>query len=350
MKSSVFRGIAAFGLSCCASPFCAGVHAQSVEQFYKNNDIHVLIGSSVGGGYDTYGRFFARHLPEFLPGARQVIVQNMPGAAGIKMANNVFHQSPKDGTVIGTGSGSISIAALFGGTGARYDARRFLWIGSLNSEVGLTVSWHTSLVKTTADLFTKELIVGAAGKTDGNAIYPRTMNKVLGTKFKIIAGYKGSADIAIALERGEIQGIGSWHYSSILATRPNWLKDGDLNILLQLALQRHPAQPNVPTVLELARNDEERAVIELVFAQQDIGRPVFGPPGIPADRAKALQSAFKAMVTDKSVLKDAEKLHIEINQPMAGQDIYELIKRLYAEPPAAIKRASEAMLYTQQGG
>jgi tripartite-type tricarboxylate transporter receptor subunit TctC len=348
MVSSVLRCGVAFVLACCVSPFCAGVKAQSVEQFYKNNDIHLLIGSSVGGGYDTYGRFFARYLPEFLPGARQVIVQNMPGAAGIKMANNVFHQSPKDGTVIGTGSGSIAIAALFGSAGARYDARQFLWIGSLNSEVGLTVSWHTSPVRTTADLFTKELIIGAAGNTDGNAIYPRTMNKVLGTKFKIIAGYKGSADIAIALERGEIQGVGSWHYSSILATRPNWLKENDLNVLLQLALQRHPAQPNVPTVLELARTDEERAVIELVFAQQDMGRPVFGPPGMPADRAEALQSAFTAMVTDRNVLKEAEKIHLEINQPMSGKDMYALIGRLYEEPAAAVKRASEAMQYTQE--
>jgi tripartite-type tricarboxylate transporter receptor subunit TctC len=326
------------------------VAAQSdlVAAFYRGKDMRLLIGTPVAGGYDTYGRFFARFLPRFLPGGPGVIVQNMPGAAGVNMANSIYFQQPKDGTVIGSGAGSIATAALFGGQGARYDARNFLWIGSLNAEVGLVISWRDSPVKTAKDLFERELIVGGSGATDGNVIFPNTMNNVLGTKFKVVPGYKGTATIAVAMEQGEVQGMGSWHYSSIMTAKPDWLRDGTINVLVQLALAPHPAVPNVPTVLELARNDEERSVIELVFAQQDMGRPFFAPPGVPAERGAALRAAFQAMATDADVLKEADRMQLEINQPMPGEAMNTLVERLYAQPESAIRRAADAI--TRGGG
>jgi len=347
MKSVARAGVAAIAAASAIGLFAAPVAAQSaspsVAAFYRGKDIRLQIGTPVAGGYDTYGRFFARHLPKFLPGSPGVIVQNVPGAAGVNMANSLYFQQPKDGTVIGSGAGSIATAALFGGQGARYDARNFIWIGSLNAEVGLVISYKTSPVKTAKDLFEKELIVGGSGATDGNVIFPNTMNNVLGTKFRVIPGYKGTATITVAMERGEIQGMGSWHYSSIMTAKPSWLADGTINILVQLALQRHPKLPDVPTVLELARTDEERAVIELVFAQQDMGRPVFAPPGIPAERAAALRAAFDAMVVDADVLREADRMQLEINQPMPGAGINALIERLHAKPPEAVKRAAEAI-------
>lgn len=347
MKSPVRASVAAVAAAAALALMVPSLAAQpanpSVVAFYRGKDIRLQIGTPVAGGYDTYGRFFARHLPRFLPGGPGVIVQNVPGAAGVNMANSLYFQQPKDGTVIGSGAGSIATAALFGGQGARYDARNFIWIGSLNAEVGLVISYKTSPVKAAKDLFEQELIVGGSGATDGNVIFPNTMNNVLGTKFRVIPGYKGTATIAVAMERGEIQGMGSWHYSSIMTSKPEWLRDGSINVLVQLALARHPNVPNVPTVLELARTDEERAVIELVFAQQDMGRPVFAPPGVPAERANALRAAFDAMVLDADVLKEAERMQLEINQPMAGERINALIERLHAKAPEAVKRAAEAI-------
>ena len=317
--------------------------AQSVEQFYRGREVRLLIGEPPGGGYDLYGRFLARHLSRFLPGHPSILPENMPGAASVTMTNALFFQMPKDGSVIGSGAGSVGTAALFGSPGARYDARRLGWIGSLNSEVGMVVAWHLAAVKTAADLFTKPLIVGGSGATDGNVIFPNTMNNVLGTRMKVIPGYGSTASIATAMEQGEVEGMGSWHYSSILAGKPQWLAEHKIVLLVQLSLARHPDQPSVPTVLELARDESERSLIELVFAQQQMGRPVFAPPDIPAERLAALRQAFDAMMHDPEVLADAEAHHIEINQPMAGLEIERLIGRLHGFPPALMKRAAQAI-------
>ena len=340
----------AFGLGCMALTPLSPSLAQAPAEYYKGKEVKLLIGTPVGGGYDTYGRFFARHLPRFLPGAPTVIAQNMPGAAGVTMANHVYHQAAKDGTVIGSGAGSIATAALFGASGARYDARRFTWIGSLNSEVGLVISWHDSPVKTARDLFTTELIVGGSGYTDGNVIFPNTMNNVLGTKFKVVPGYKGTANIALALERGEVGGMGSWHYSSIMSSKPDWLMDKKINVLIQLALAPHPKVTNVPTVLDLAKTDEQRAIIELVFAQQDMGRPFFAPPDLPPERSQALRDAFAAMVKDTEMLREAESRQFEINQPMSGLDMGKLIARLHAMPAGAIEKAGDVIQRSSSGG
>ena len=242
----------------------AAGRAETVAEFYKGKDIKMLIGQPVGGGYDTYARFFARHLSHFMPGAPNVIVQNMPGAGGVVMTNALVAAQPRDGTVIGAAAGSVATAALFGASGARYDARELGWIGSLNSEVGLVVSYKTAPVQKLADIYTTEFIVGGSGATDGNVIFPRSMNQVLGTKFKVIPGYGGTANVVLAMERGEIHGTGSWHYSSISVARPTWLEDGTINVLTQLSLKRHPKVPNTPTVIELAKTDEQRAILELI--------------------------------------------------------------------------------------
>jgi tripartite-type tricarboxylate transporter receptor subunit TctC len=321
----------------------AAGRAETVAEFYKGKDIKMLIGQPVGGGYDTYARFFARHLSHFMPGAPNVIVQNMPGAGGVVMTNTLVAAQPRDGTVIGAAAGSVSTAALFGASGARYDARELGWIGSLNSEVGLVVSYKTAPVQKLADIYNTEFIVGGSGATDGNVIFPRSMNQVLGTKFKVIPGYGGTANVVLAMERGEIHGTGSWHYSSISVARPTWLEDGTINVLTQLSLKRHPKVPNTPTVIELAKTDEQRAILELIFAQQDMGRPVYGPPGMPADRKAALRKAFDDFVKDPKVQAEAIAIKIEINNPMSGAEIDKQIARLHAMSPDVVRKAGDAI-------
>jgi tripartite-type tricarboxylate transporter receptor subunit TctC len=321
----------------------AAGRAETVAEFYKGKDIKMLIGQPVGGGYDTYARFFARHLSHFMPGAPNVIVQNMPGAGGVVMTNTLVAAQPRDGTVIGAAAGSVSTAALFGASGARYDARELGWIGSLNSEVGLVVSYKTAPVQKLADIYTTEFIVGGSGATDGNVIFPRSMNQVLGTKFKVIPGYGGTANVVLAMERGEIHGTGSWHYSSISVARPTWLEDGTINVLTQLSLKRHPKVPNTPTVIELAKTDEQRAILELIFAQQDMGRPIYGPPGMPADRKASLRKAFDDFVKDPKVQAEAIAIKIEINNPMPGAEIDKQIARLHAMSPDVVRKAGDAI-------
>jgi tripartite-type tricarboxylate transporter receptor subunit TctC len=319
--------------------------ADTVDDFYRGKDIKLIIGyPASGGGYDAYGRFLAKHLGRFIPGQPSISAQNMPGASSLSMVNSLVSAQPRDGTVIGAGAGSVTTAGLFGAQGARFDARQLNWLGSLNAEVGLVVTYKTSSTKTVADAMARETIMGANGATDGNNIFPHTMNKVLGTRFKVIPGYQSTNAIAVAMEAGEVEGVASWHYSSVATTKPQWLTDGSLNFLAQLALKPHPAMPaDVPTIIDLAKTPEQKAVLELVFAQQDLGRPFFLGPGIPADRLDLIRRAFDAMVRDPDVLKDAESMRLEINKPMSGRDIQALVDQLYGMPRAAIRAAAEAV-------
>lgn len=323
-------------------------HAQGPSDFYKDKDIRLLISHPAGGGYDAYGRFLAQHLPRFLPGHPNIIPQNMPGAAGVIMANSMASQQDTDGTVIGLGPGAIATADLLNASGARFDARKLSWIGSMNSDVGVSLAWHTSSVKTVSDLMRTELIVGGGGVTDQSVVAPTALNNVLDTKFKIIPGYRGSAATSLAMERGETQGVGGMNFSSIKANRPDWLAEGKINILVQLSLEPHPDLPKIPTILDLSKTDEQRKILELVFAPAAMGRAVFGPPGIPTDRLTALRSAFDAMVKDKQFLADAEKLRIEINQPMAGEKIEALVTRLYETDAKTVAKAATAMGVVRQ--
>ena len=337
-----FRFATAVGAFALAVGAVLPAAAQTADTaFYKGRDVRLLVGAAAGGGYDLYARFYARKLPDFLPVAH-VIVENLPTAGGLAMENTLYNQSPKDGSVLGHADGALVSADLFRVPGGRFKAQEFTWIGSLNSEVGMSVAWHTATVKTAADLMAHELIVGGTAPLSANVIFPNAMNSLLGTKFKIVTGYTTTATIAAAIERGEVEGTGSWHYSSIVAAKPDWLKDGKINLLIQLSLKRHPDVPNVPTVLELAKSDDDRAVMELVFAQQQVGRPIFAPPGLPAGRTTALRAAFDAMMADKGVLAEAERQHLEINQPMPGAEIAALVAHLHLLPAPLVDRAIAA--------
>ncbi len=332
---------AALAAAAALASVCA--RAQSVAEFYRGKELRVLISHPPGGGYDAYGRLLARHIADHLPGGPAVVVQNMPGAAGIVMANNLAATAPRDGTMIALGPGALASAPLFGVAGARYDARKFSWLGSMNADVAVAVSWRTSPVQTADDLMKTELVVGGAGANDLSVVFPNALNRILGTRFKVIPGYGGSSENALALERGEVAGIGAWNYSSIAATRPAWLTDGSIHLLLQLALQPHPDLPKVPTVLDLARGDDAKAVLRLIFAQTTIGRVVLAPPDVPAERVTALREAFRAMLDDPAFKEDAQRAAVEINQPMDGAAVTTLIADLYGTDSDLVRRAAEAV-------
>jgi tripartite-type tricarboxylate transporter receptor subunit TctC len=310
---------------------------------FEGKTIRMIVGSPVGGGYDLYGRFFGRHIARFLPGASAVSLQNMPGGAGVAFANWLYTSAPRDGTVFGLAPSTLSTAPLFDPKGPIYDAQKLTWIGSLNAEVAVAVSWKTSGVTGIKDLRERELIVGSVGATDATTVHPLILNNVVGTKFKIIPGYPGTAGVTLALERGEIQGIGSWNYSSLKSTRPQWLKDKSVNILLQLGLTRSPDLPDVPGVLDLAGNDEAKAILKLVFGPLEMGRPVLAPPGVDDATTAALRKAFISLIKDPQALSDAGKLSIDLSQPMDGEAVQSLVRDFYSYDPQLIAKVSRMM-------
>lgn len=335
--------IAGGTLACLLS--CAGTaQAQTPAEFYKGRDIRLLVSHPPGGGYDTYARFYARHLSRLMPGNPSIVVQNMPGAAGVNMTNYLFSQAPKDGSVIGLGAGPLATATLLGLQGARYDARQLSWIGNINSEVALAISWHDQAVKTAKDLQTKELVVAGSGATDVSAMAPTALSRLLGLKFKVVVGYPGSAAQVLAVERGEVGGIGGYYYSSLKTSRPHWLAERKVNILLQYGFERHAELPDVPTLPDLTDSQEVRDILALIFLPQLMGRPVFGPPGIPADRLAALREALERFVKDPEALADARKTNTELYKPMLAAEVVGMVERFHRMSPAIIKKAAEAML------
>ena len=282
MKQTAMAG-AAFAALCAAT----SASAQQQPSFYEGKNINMYIGYSAGGGYDVYARMVARHMARHVPGVGEVIPNNMPGAGSLRMTNWLFNVAPKDGTAIGAPGRGAAFEPLLVGEGTQFDASKFNWLGSANNEVSVCVAWHTSGVRTLDDARRKELVVGGTGGSADTDQFPKVLNEVIGTKMKLVTGYPGGNDINLAMERNEVQGRCGWSWSSVVSTRANWLKEGKVNVLVQLSMKKHEDLPNVPLVLDLASNQEERQILRLVFARQAMGRPYMAPPDVPADRVKS---------------------------------------------------------------
>ncbi len=310
--------------------------------FAQEKPVSLYVGYSTGGGYDVYGRIVARHIGKYLPGKPNVVVNNMPGAGSMRLANWLYTVAPKDGTAFGTVARGVAFDTLLGNPGANFDATKFNWIGSANDEVSVCVAWHTSGVTSFEQTKTKELIVGGTGGSADTDQFPKVFNGVLGTKFKIVVGYPGGNDINLAMERGEVQGRCGWSWSSVTATQPEWLKAKKINVLVQLSLNKHPELPDVPLIMDLARTPLEKGVFQLVFARQVMGRPFLAPPGVPADRVAAMRKAFMDTMKDKDFLSEAEKGKLEIN-PVPGETVQKVVVDAYAMPPEVIKKTAEVL-------
>ena len=312
--------------------------AQSA-QFYAGKSIDLEIGYSVGGGYDLYARLLARHLGDHIAGHPTIVPKNMPGAASLRLANYLYAAAPRDGTVIGAISRGAAFDPLLKENGAQFDASKFSWIGSANNEVSVCVALQSSGITSFDDVLTKQLTIGSTGVGDDTYQFPALMNAELGTKFKIVTGYPGGNDITLALERGEVQGRCGWSWSSIVATHKDWITSRKVIVLVQMSLSKHPDLPEVPLIMDLAKNSEQRQIFKLIFARQVMGRPFAAPPGVPADRVAALRAAFNDTMKDKAFLDEAAKGKFEIN-PVDGEKVDALVKEVYQTPADVTKKAA----------
>jgi tripartite-type tricarboxylate transporter receptor subunit TctC len=302
------------GLGCLGS---APALAQSAGEALAGKTVTMVIGFGPGGGYDLWGRTLARHIGKHLPGKPNVVPQNMPGAGSLLAANHIYTVAPKDGTVLGIIARDAALAELTGMQGARFDARKFTWVGSPATETNVCISYKNSKVKTAKDLLEQELIIGNTGPGTGTYTYPKALNSIVGTKFKLISGFPSSSDVFLAMERGEVEGICE-SLDSVIGKRPEWIKNGTVNILFQGGAEPNP-HVSAPFVLDLAKSEEDKQAIRFLYAGQGIGRPFVAPPDMPADRAKMLRDAFNATMKDAEFIADAEKQKLEVEAQTGEQ-------------------------------
>ena len=338
----------ASAFACAATlAFVTSASAQSVESFYKGATVTVLIAGTPGGGFDSYSRLMAQHLPRFLPGKPNMIAQNMAGAGGLTLANYLYNVAKRDGTVIAY-TGPIEMQPLFNpdAPNTKFDPRRFNWIGSLAASQSLLIEWQIGPIKSPDDLFTTEMVVAGTGAASDTDYYPKFMNTVLGTKFKLITGYVGSQETLKAIDQGEAHGR-FMSYDSVKSTRKQWLDEGKLKIIFQNALERHPELPNIPTIIDIAKaRGKGPDVIEafrFLLAPDEMGRPIAGPPEIPRDRVVALRAAFSQMVKDPQYLDDARKRGLEPDLPLDGEGVEKTVEEIYKTPKNIVDLVANAM-------
>jgi tripartite-type tricarboxylate transporter receptor subunit TctC len=318
----------------------AQASAQTPEQFYAGKTIDFIIGYPPGGSNDTLGRLVARHLGKHIPGKPTVVPKNQPGAGSFLAVNTIFNVSPKDGTVIGIGAPTTALDEKLGTQGVRFKTAELNWVGRLDSLVNMVFMWKTSPVKTFADAQKIQSTLSATGIGSTVSIYPTVMNNLFGTKFKLIMGYKGSSEAMLAVERGEAEGH-STSWTALKVAHPDWLRDGNVTILVQFALKRHADLPNIPTAVDLARNDEERAIVRAIMNATEVGTAFFTTPGVPADRLSTLRRAFDATVRDPELLADAEKIHVGVS-PMTGEELQTLVAEVSNLSPGLLEKVRAA--------
>lgn len=318
-----------------------GAEAQSVADFYKGRQMSMVIYTDAGGPYDVYGRLLGRHMGRHIPGGPTFIPQNMPGAGGLKAAEYLFRIAPKDGSVIGIVSRGMPFEPMLGQNPVKIDPMKYLWIGSMSRETSLAVSWHTSKVKTLDDLRTSELLVPGTGAGADSEIIPVAVNALAGTKFKIISGYRGTPAAALAMERGELEGLGYYSWRSI-KLQATWLAEKKINLLFHTAKTEHPELKGVPMIRSVITDETSRKAMNFLLDREVLGRPIAGPPDIPADRAKALRDAFVATLKDPVFLADAAKGRIEVDI-VPGEEVDALLKEAASAPPEVIAKVKQAL-------
>ena len=332
----MIRRIALLGL---ALTIAAG-SAHAAEDFYKGKQITIIASSA--GTYESYARMLAKYIGKYIPGNPSVITQIMAGASGLTAANHVYNVAPKDGTVFTVTHGHIPTLTMINPDGARFEPTKFSWIGSVTKDVFVGYVWHTSPVQSMAEAKTKEITVG--GQAPGSmsidmAILAREM---LGLKFKIITGYKSSDEAKIAIERGELNGHFGTAWSSLKRENGDWLKDKKIRIFTQFGFKPHPELMDVPLFVNEAKNEDDHKALELMLARQETAKPFYGPPGIPADRVAIIRKAFDDLMKDKEFLADMEKQSLDVEQPMPGHEVADLVAKLQKTDPKVAQRLNKA--------
>jgi tripartite-type tricarboxylate transporter receptor subunit TctC len=314
--------------------------AQTPEQFFKGKSIDFEIGYPTGGSNDAYARLLAVHLAKHIPGAPTIVARNAPGAGSFLAVNRVYANSPKDGTVIGLGAPTMALDERLGSQGVRFKTAELNWIGRVDSLINIVMMWNTSPVKTIADAQKIAATLSGTGAGSTVSIYPTVLNNVIGTKFKLVMGYRGSNEGMLAMERGEVEGH-STAWPALKVAHPDWVRDKTVNIIVQFALKRHPELADVPTAVELARNDDERQVLSAIMSASEVGTSIFTTPGVPPDRLTALRRAFDDTMKDPEFLADAEKERLGVT-PMTGEKLQKLVGQVSDLSPALLEKVRAA--------
>ncbi len=310
--------------------------AQDVALFYAGQTIRMIIGYPTGGSNDIYARVVAQHIGRHIPGSPRVIAVNMPGAGSMLAANHLFTVAPRDGSVIASVSQGIPLQAKLGYPEVRYETSKFNWIGRMAQSTSVTMAWHTSKVMTFTDALRNEVTLSATGAGSTVTIYPNVMNELLKTRFKLIMGYKGSGEGMLAMQRGEVEGH-STTWEAVKAVHPEWVPKGQVRVLVQHAISRHPELPDAPTSVELTTNPDDRAVMRVIMGANDVGKSFFTTPGVPPERIAALRRAFDAMIKDPAFIESVAKIRGEIGA-LTGEELQALIGELDALPPSLFDR------------
>jgi tripartite-type tricarboxylate transporter receptor subunit TctC len=333
------RATASLGLAVLSGALLsAAASTAAAEDFYGGKQLTFIVGAGVGGGYDKQARVVARHLAKHIPGNPSIVVQNMPSR--IAATNHMYAVAPADGTVIALIQRNMLLARLTYPESIRFEIQKFNWLGSLNSETAVTLAWHTAPHKTAKDLFDKELIVGGITSVDPETT-PKLYNALIGTKFKVVTGYNSTSQIALAIERGEVQGIGDWSWSSLKAVRPHWLTEKKVTLLMQGALKKEPELGNLPSALDFIKNEADRQVLQLHFTQKTAARPVVAPPGVPKERVALLRKAFGDLMRDREFMADVKKTRLEIDF-VPSEEIEKVVKLITSTPADVAARYTAA--------
>jgi tripartite-type tricarboxylate transporter receptor subunit TctC len=313
--------------------------AESVEDFYRGKTVTLVIGYSVGGGYDLYGRLVARYLGKHIPGQPTIVAQNREGAGSLRAAIYIYNAAPKDGTVIGTFSRSMAVAPLL--NEAPFDASKFTWLGSVSTDVNVCATWKTSAIKTWNDMLSTPFKLGGLGAGADPDIFALMFKNVFGAKIKLVTGYPGTNDVGLAMERGEVDGLCGLSWSTMKTRHGDWLAGKKINIPVQAGLHKEPDIPDVPSVMDLVKTPEQTQIVRLILTSQEMARPFVAPPGIPDDRKRALIDAFAATMKDPDFLAEAAKMKADVN-PVSAAAIDSLLADVYKTPKDVVAKAAKA--------
>jgi tripartite-type tricarboxylate transporter receptor subunit TctC len=334
LPSVIGAAVAAASICGAAGP----ASADAVSDFYKKTRLKLVIGYSPGGGYDRGGRVVARHINKYIPGNPSMLVQNMPGAGSMRSINWMYNKGPKDGSAMVHFHPAAMREAYIGAAGARFDPRKFYWLGSYTQGSSTLFVRADTGVKTLEDAMKKQVVLGATSPRSGGGVYPRILNQILGTKFKVVVGYGSTGESTLAMERGEVAGIGAWSWTQLRGRKPKWIKSKFVNVLTLLTVRRRADLPGVPAAIEYAKTKGDREVLEAILAWETINRPFVLPPGVHAARAAALRKAFGVMMTKADFVKDIELASLDVN-PVQGEDVEKLLASIYAIPKSVTDRA-----------
>jgi tripartite-type tricarboxylate transporter receptor subunit TctC len=316
-------------------------------QFFRGKQISLIVGSTAGGGYDIYARLLARHMPKYIPGKPVIVASNMPGAASNTAAAYIYNVAPKDGTVIGALQTAAVLDPLFGDPARmKHDASKFVYLGSATIDYYICIARADAAVKSFKDLLTRELIIGASQPGTSTRDFPALLNSMTGAKFRIVSGYPGTREITLAIEKGEVQGLCGFSWSSMSAQHPDWLKSGFIRVLAQEHDKGHPAinKMGVPLTVDFAKSPENRRIMELIYSSETFGRPYMMPPGVPAERVALLRKAFLETLRDSDLVAEAQNIGLDLD-PISGEELQALAEKIYATPASIVEQAKQAVIY-----